>query len=38
MLRDAAKTPLLRIRSSTLMVRSAATPSVANHMAMDAPR
>jgi hypothetical protein len=33
-LRDAAKAPLLRMRSKTLMVRSAAQPRVSNHEAM----
>jgi hypothetical protein len=35
-LRDAAKTPLLRMRFWTLMVRSAATPRVSNHEAVNA--
>jgi hypothetical protein len=33
-LRDARKCALLRMRSQTLLVRSAATPRVSNHEAM----
>ena len=34
-LRDAAQAPLLRMRSETLMVRSAASPRVSNHEATN---